>query len=231
LADRSVLETKSHIDFFCRLFKVSGKKLARIFLAVDDEVIYPRPQKKSTDEFLVHFHGEYAPFHGISYILKAAKLLEKEPIRFQIIGRGITYEADHKLAQELGLKNVHFYDTVPYEKLADMMANADLCLGVFGDNDRVLRVTTNKVVEAMAMARPLLTASNEPVQELLTHEQSGYFIERANPQAIADAIIKIKNDSGLREKISRNGYHVFQQNCTIQQLGKQFSRIMEGMIR
>jgi len=39
------------------------------------------------------------------------------------------------------------------------MAQADVCLGIFGDNDRVLRVTTNKVIEAIAMARPLITGA------------------------------------------------------------------------
>lgn len=231
LAGHSVLETQSHIDFFCKIFKVSGKKLSRIFLAVDDEVIYPRAQQKKTDKFLVHFHGEYAPFHGIPYILKAAKLLEKEPIKFQIIGRGITYAADQRLAQELQLNNVVFYDVVPYEKLADMMAEADLCLGIFGDNDRVLRVTTNKVVEALAMARPLITTANDPVRELLTHNKSAYLIERANPQALADAILTVRQDAGLRTQLAHNGHQVFLQNCTIQQLGKELVRIMEGMLK
>jgi glycosyltransferase involved in cell wall biosynthesis len=230
MANHSVLETQSHINFFCRVFKVSGKKLSRIFLAVDDEAIYPRAQKKTSEKFLVHFHGEYAPFHGIPYILKAAKLLENESIRFQIIGRGITYAADQHLAQELQLRNVDFYDVVPYETLADMMANADLCLGIFGDNDRVLRVTTNKVVEALAMARPLLTAANEPVQELVTHEQSAYLIERANARALADAILKLHQDPALLARMAQNGYQLFLHHCTIQELGKQFVRIMEGMI-
>jgi glycosyltransferase involved in cell wall biosynthesis len=230
LSKHSVLETQSHIDFFCRVFKVSGKKLSRIFLAVDDQVIYPRPQVKKSEHFLVHFHGEYAPFHGIPYILRAAKLLEKQPVQFQIIGRGITYEADQRLAVELQLTNVHFYDTVPYEKLAEMMAAADICLGIFGDNDRVLRVTTNKVVEAIAMAKPLITAANEPVQELLTHGQSAWLIERANPQALADAIAKLVQEAELRDRIAKGGYEVFKRHCTIDELGVRFKTLMEGML-
>ncbi len=230
MSGHSVLETDSHIEFFKRVFRVSGKKLSRIFLAVDDSVIYPRPQQKNSENFLVHFHGEYAPFHGIPYILHAAKLLEKEPVEFQIIGRGITYEADQKLARDLQLTNVRFYDVVPYEELAFMMARADLCLGIFGDNDRVLRVTTNKVVEAIAMARPLLTTRNEPVQELLTHGQSAWLIERANPKALAEAIRQLRRDAELRRRIAEGGYAVFKQHCTVAELGIRFKAIMEGML-
>jgi len=230
LANHSVLESQSHIHFFCRVFKVNGQKLSRIFLAVDDEVLFPRPEEKKHSNFLIHFHGEYAPFHGIPYILKAAKLLEKESIQFQIIGRGITYEADQQLARALGLVNVAFYNSVPYEQLAELMAEADVCLGIFGDNDRVLRVTTNKVVEAMAMAKPLITARNEPVQELLTHEQSAYLIERANPQALADAIFKLAGDAPLRQRLAQAGYAAFIKNCTVEALGREFKKIMEGML-
>lgn len=267
LSDLVVLETQAHIDWFCQVFGVDGRKMRRIFLAVDETKIYPRTAVESeataaesgaaladsdsmaaaasggvgstaaaesaTAEprgFLVHFHGEYAPFHGIKYILQAAHLLRGErDIRFQIVGRGITYAADMALARELGAENIRFFDTVPYAELAEMMARADLCLGIFGDNDRVLRVTTNKVVEAIAMARPLVTARNAPVQELLTHSESVWLVERANPQALADAILSLKRDSGLRARLAAAGHSVFLEHCTMPRLGAEFAAIIEEM--
>lgn len=222
-----VLETDDHILDFSKKFNVPKEKFNRIFLAVDDTVVKPRPQLKKNDKFLVHFHGEYAPFHGVKYILKAAHLLKNEHVEFQIIGRGITFDADYKLAKKLALKNVRFIEFVPYDSLAKYMANADVCLGVFGDNERMLRVTTNKVIEAIAVARPLITGRNQPVQELLTHNKSVYLVERANPQALAEAIIKLKEDTELREKIALGGYKVFTENCTLEKLGFAFSQIIQ----
>ncbi len=226
---RVVLESQAHIDWFCRTFGVKGEKFRRIFLAVDDEIIRPLQVAKSTDKFLVHFHGEYAPFHGVKYILQAADLLRDQDVEFQIIGRGITYEADRRLAQQLDLPHVHLYPPVPYAELAQMMARADLCLGIFGEVDRVFRVTTNKVVEALAMAKPLVTARNEPVQELLTHGESVYLVDRANPQAIADAIMTLKKDANLRARIAAGGHAVFQQHCTIQRIGTEFAKLIEEL--
>lgn len=230
LAERTVLETQAHIDWFCQVFQVKPERMERIFLAVDESKIYPREAAHEEGRFLVHFHGEYAPFHGIRYILQAAHLLREErDILFQIVGRGITYAEDHALAAELGLENVRFYDTVPYAELANMMARSDLCLGIFGDNDRVLRVTTNKVVESIAMARPLITAHNAPVQELLTHGESAWLIERANPQALAGAILQLKADPALRARIAAGGYRVFQEHCTMPRLGAGFAALIEEM--
>ena len=282
LSDLVVLETQAHIDWFCQVFGVDGRKMRRIFLAVDETKIFPRAAVESETAavtladsvstaaaalsdtggaleaaakvpgstaalerdgsvipaageprgFLVHFHGEYAPFHGIKYILRAAHLLAGErDIRFQIVGRGITYAADMALARELGSENIRFYDTIPYAELAEMMARADLCLGIFGDNDRVLRVTTNKVVEAIAMARPLVTARNAPVQELLTHGESVWLVERADPQALADAILLLKRDPGLRDKLAAAGHRVFLKHCTMPELGSGFAALIEEMIQ
>jgi len=229
LSKRVVLESQSHIDWFCRTFNTDAAKFRRIFLAVDDEVIHPRQAAGTTGKFLVHFHGEYAPFHGVKYILQAANLLHGQEIEFQIIGRGITYEADQKLAAELQLTNVRFYDTVPYARLAEMMAQTDVCLGIFGDNDRVLRVTTNKVIEAIAMGRPLITARNEPVQELLTHKESVYLVPRADPRALADAILTLRDQPALRAKIGQGGFRVFEDHCMLRVLGEGFHHVIEEM--
>ncbi|MBN1466487.1 glycosyltransferase [candidate division KSB1 bacterium] len=229
MSNRLVLETNDHIRDFAAKFHVDPAKFQRIFLAADDSAIYPRRLDKTTGAFLVHFHGEYAPFHGVKYILQAAHILRHANVRFQIIGKGITYDADLQLARELGLTNVSFIDPVPYEVLADYMARADVCLGIFGENDRMLRVLTNKVIESIGMRKPLITGRNEPVQELLTHGQSVYLVERANPRALAEAIIILKSDPDLRHKIAEGGYDAFRNHCTMEKLGQGFATILRTM--
>ncbi|NIA30782.1 MAG: glycosyltransferase [Actinobacteria bacterium] len=229
LSKHLVLETNDHIRDFAKKLNVDAKKFRRVFLAVDDKIIYPRPQTKKNRNFLVHFHGEYAPFHGVKFILQAADLLRDEDVQFQIVGKGITYEQDMQLGKDLHLQNVNFIDPVPYEELANLMARADVCLGIFGDNERMLRVTTNKVIESIAMAKPLITGRNEPVQELLTHGESAYLVERANPRALADAILELKQDDRLRNKLAQGGYQVFKENCTLEKLGQGFAEIIREM--
>ena len=229
LSRNLVLETEDHIRDFAKKFHVSEKKFARVFLAVDDTVIYPRTVQQNSDRFLVHFHGEYAPFHGVKFILQAAQLLKDVPIDFQIIGKGITYDEDMRLATELGLTNVRFIDPVPYEELAHYMARADVCLGIFGDNERMLRVLTNKVIEAIGMGKPLITGRNAPVQELLQHGESVYLVNRGDAKSLADGILELKQNNELRQKIAQGGYAVFQQHCTMNKLGLGFSKIIEDM--
>jgi len=230
LADGIILETKDHIRDYSRKFKIPEQKFEHLFLTVDENVIYPKVSEVENKRFLVHFHGEYAPFHGVRYILKAADILRGEKIDFQIIGKGITYQQDRALAKKLELGNVRFIDWVPYDKLADVMSNADCCLGIFGDNPRTLRVLTNKVVEALAVGKPLITARNQPVRELIEDGVSGMLVERANARAIASAILKLKNDPALRRRIGENGRKVFLEHCSMKTFSLRLKSIIERMV-
>ena len=226
-AKLSILDSLHIIRHFGQYANSSTDKLRRLFLAVDDSVIFPRPASQTFDSFRVHFHGEFIPFHGVRHIIHAAKLLENENVSFQIVGRGQTFDEDMALMKSLGVKNITLLDPVPYAKLADYMANADVCLGIFGENMRAELVLTNKVNEAIGMAKPLITRRNEPVQELLTHGENVYLVDPANPQAIADAILTLKNDEALRNKIARNGHQRFLECATIEKLGEGLNAILD----
>jgi glycosyltransferase involved in cell wall biosynthesis len=219
-ANISILDSHHVIEHFKRTFDLDGKKLRRLFLAVDDKAIYPRAATERSSDFLVHFHGEYTPFHGVRHILRAAKLLENEGVKFQIVGKGITYEEDMALARELNLSNVRLIDSVSYDQLGVLMSNADVCLGIFGENTRASLVMTNKVVEGIGMAKPMITQRNAPVQELLQHGESVYLVDAASPQALAEAILVLKNDPELRQRIADNGYRAFKDHCAIQKTGE-----------
>lgn len=229
-AKLSILDSHHVIAHFGRTIHTETSKFRRLFLAVDDSVIRPGPQRPADGQFLVHFHGEYIPFHGVRHILKAAKLLEGQGIQFQIVGKGITYAEDMQLAQELGLPHVTFLDPVPYAGLAQLMARADVCLGIFGDNARAQLVLTNKVIEAIGVGKPLITSRNAPVQELLKHEESVYLVNPADPQALAGAILRLKNDEALRTRIATNGHAVFQACCSTEKFGQRFTAIVQEVM-
>jgi len=230
MSNISILDTQHMIEHFGRVINSETGKLRRLFLAVDDSAIYPREADQPHEGFLVHFHGEFSPFHGVRTILDAAKLLEDEGVTFQIIGKGITYAQDMQHGRDIGIRNVNFIDTVPYADLAVHMSRADVCLGIFGDNARAKLVMTNKVIEAIGMGKPLITRRNEPVQELLHHRENAYLIEPSNPRALADAILDLKNNPELRQSIARKGYETFQAHSTIKQLGNSLEQIIRGVL-
>lgn len=230
LSDKIILETQNHIENYARRFKIPKGKFEHLFLASDESVMKPQKSYLKNQKFLVHFHGEYAPFHGVRYIIESAHLLRDKAVHFQLIGKGITYQRDRALAEELDLKNVTFIENVPYENLADMMARADCCLGVFGNNNRNPRILTNKVIETLAVGKPLISQCNDPIQELVKDGESALLVERANPSQIAEAILKLKQSPRLRKQIAEKGHVVFQKHCTLKRFSDQLRNIIFDMV-
>jgi glycosyltransferase involved in cell wall biosynthesis len=79
----------------------------------------------------------------------------------------------------------------------------------------------------MAAEKPIINAieaGNDPVAEA----RCGITIPAENPQALAEAIIKLKNLSRNElESLGKNGYHFMKQNHDYKILAKSFIRAME----
>jgi glycosyltransferase involved in cell wall biosynthesis len=229
-ADRIILDSNHQIAHFASRYEIPKDKFRRIFLFSDEAVMQKRQISARRERMLVHFHGEYAPFHGVDVILRAAKLLEGQPIDFQLIGKGITYQRDRALAVELGLSNVSFIDSVPYAELSEYMSRADVCLGIFGQNPRAERELTNKVIEAIALGKALVTRSNPSVTELLVDGESALLVEPGSPQALANALLRLQREPALRDELGRNALRVFSQHCTQAVFGRELRELIEDLV-
>lgn len=229
LSDKILLDTEAHIEYFIETFKIKRKKLHRLFVGADNGLVYPI-ERETRNDFVVHFHGHFIPLQGIDHIIGAAKKLENEKIRFNIIGRGQEYEKSLSLARDLGVKNIDFVDNVPYDKLKDYMSQSDICLGVFGDVPKTQRVIPNKVYEAIACAKAVITLDSPAIRELFTDGDNIILIsgDKEKEQDLADKILALKFDGPLREKIAQNGYRLYLEKLTPKVLGSELLKIINN---
>lgn len=228
LADAVLLDTQAHINFFVREFGLDKRKFRRLFVGTNSELFYPRDSfKEKRGKFLIHFHGYYIPLQGVKYIIRAAKLLEDHDIEFNLIGRGQTYPDDFKLAQELGAKNINFIESVPYCALPEYISKADVCLGIFGNTDKTELVIPNKIFEALACKKPVITSDTTAIRELLKDGENVVLCKRANSEDLAAQIIKLQNDPQLKNKIAESSYQFFQDNLTEKQIGLELKDIID----
>ena len=228
LADLVLTDTNAHIGYFHREFGLKNKKFRRIFVGSDDEVFYPRKAKKKNDCFLVLFWGQFIPLQGIEHIIQAAKLLEdQKEIHFKLIGYGQTYDKVRNLSEKLKVKNVGFHTSwVRYEELPNYVARADVCLGIFGDSEKAQRVIPNKAYESIAMKKPLITEDSPAAREVFRNHVNCVLCKMAEPHEIADAILMLKDNKKLRDKIAENGYRLFREKFTPKAIGKELKRYL-----
>lgn len=234
MSDIVLLDTNEQIDYFVNTFNIPREKFRRIFIGTDDEVFYPREQikKHEDDPFLVTFYGSFIPAHGIQHIIKAAKLLEKyKDIKFEILGSGQTYNSIINLSRMLRTNNVIFKENINYTELPNFITRGNACLGIFGNTAKAKRAIPNKIYEILAMGKPLITGNSPAIKEGgIIDRKNALLVEMGNSETIANAILDLKDNEELRNKIAENGYRLFKENFTPKIIGKDMKKVLQEVI-
>jgi glycosyltransferase involved in cell wall biosynthesis len=112
--------------------------------------------------YLLAYLGVMGPQDGVDYALRSLAKLRDEVGRDDwyatFIGAGDTFDAMVALAHELGLDNqVEFTGRISDEELLRYLSTADVCLSPDPLNPLNDVSTMNKIMEYMAMARPIVS--------------------------------------------------------------------------
>jgi len=225
LADYLFTDTEEHKKYFIYTFKIK-KKISVIPVGTNERIFYPQIVKENRD-FRVAFWGKFIPLHGIEYILKAAKILESYPeIKIDLIGMGQIFNEMKSLSERLQLKNTSFLGYVDINQLPVLMSIADISLGIFGNTAKAKRVIPNKVYSGIAMKKPVITGDSPAVREFFEHKKHLYLVPMANPEALAEGILELKENQELRRKVAENGNKVFNERFTSVKIGKMVKDIL-----
>lgn len=228
--NKIITDTNAHANYFSSTFNIDRDKFQTIYLGAEEDIFYPQNterKEKYKNKFIVFYYGSVLPLQGIDIILKTVKLLEyKNDIIFQLAGP--IRKRYKNLIEKLNLKNIEFLDWVPYEKLSDRIVQADICLGGhFSDIDKAKRVISGKTFQFIAMKKPVIVGDNMANKELFIHKENIYMCKMANEKALAEAILELKNDEFLREKIAERGYQLYYKKCIPMQISKDLLNILK----
>ena len=233
-ADRVLLETDAQIAFFAETFGVPRKRFRRLWLGANEDVMRPSANghRAVSAPFTVFFYGRFSPLHGVEHIIDAAAQLEGagRDVRFVLVGAGQTYDAVRARATSLGVTRVAFPGVVPYAQLPSMMAAADLCLGSFGTTARAQRVIPNKVFDALAVGRPVLTADTPGAREALTHGTDAWLCEPGSGTAIANAIVALESDRDRLARLADAGHALFTARFSFDALTRDLATVVRELV-
>ncbi len=230
LADIVLFDTQEHIDYASATFGIKKEKFRRIWIGANSDIFCPRVAQNKNKEFSVLFFGTFIPLQGIEYIIGAAKRLENKAVHFTVIGNGQMRKKILRLSSTLSVLHVSFIDLLPQEALVQKIAEADVCLGIFGNTAKTQRVIPNKVYECLAMRKPVITADTLAARELLCGKDV-LFVKTADSASLAEGILRLKNDRKAMERIAQNGYDTFIKNATPKILGRELKGIIEEFIK
>jgi len=159
-------------------------------------------------KFIVGYTGTIGHSNALEYLVSAARLLQEEKdIHFLIVGEGKDKERLMRMSEELGLSNVSFLPAIPKRQVQSLLREfVDACyMGLMNSPLFQFGISSNKLFDYFYSGKPIIYAvnsSNRPVDEA----GAGISVPAGNPEAIAEAILKLKAMSPEeREEMGRRG--------------------------
>lgn len=167
-------------------------------VSVPDEALLERP---ANPVFTVGAMARMAPNKGVSDLVEALGLLDREGVAFRavIAGDGEVRAALGARVAELGLQDkVLFPGWIKADQKQAFYRDADvICFTSEWDVQPLV------ILESFAWGKALIGTDVPGPSSCYTHEDTALVVPPKNPQALADALARLARDPALRETLGR----------------------------
>ena len=166
------------------------------------------PELKKGKPYLLAYLGVMGPQDGVDYALRALAKLRDEVGRTDwhavFVGSGDAFDDMVALSAKLGLANqVEFTGRIPDEDLVRYLSTADVCLSPDPLNPLNDVSTMNKVMEYMAMSKPIV--SFELREARVSAGDAAVYAPANDESAFAKLVSQLLDDPEERVRMGKLG--------------------------
>ena len=177
--------------------------------AVDPALFSPGPgAPDATVPLRLVYVGTLAPWQGLPLLLEALARLRSEAIELHVVGpaRRVWRSSLRRLARRCRVHHLlHLSRATDQADLVPLLRTAHVCVAPLPADARnaVQGCCPLKVIEYMAVGRPILATRIAPLEELLQHEHDAWLAEPGSPLALAEGLAWMRDHPEEREVLGR----------------------------
>lgn len=179
-------------------------------------------------EQIVLFVGRLVDAKDLPNLLRAAGLVIKKYPKtlFAIIGEGPERGRLENLCRELDIvNNVRFLGAVPFDQVPSYYAACDVFV-LPSWSEGFGRV----MMEAALAKKPIVATDVGGAREAIIDNETGYIVEIANPEQMADRIQRLLGNPQLAQRMGRKGHERALKLFGFEENVKQLIAAWEGMV-
>ena len=157
---------------------LNGISLENTIIDADKFSLLKEKLHITENDFILFFMGYLYDFAGLKEIIDYYhNKIKREnlPFKFLIVGDGGVYTQLKHHIEEIGADWVILTGRVPFFDITEYMALADLCLMSFSLNNITRQITPVKVMEYLAMKKPVLSNNLPSVVSEIGHDNGVIF--------------------------------------------------------
>ena len=175
------------------------------------------------DRFLVSYIGTHGMSHALETVLATARQLKDHPdIHFVFIGEGAEKDRLLRLGTAAGLRNVTFLREQPRGSLPAFYRASDVGLVTLRRLPIFTKVLPSKLFELMGAGCPIICSVEGEAAQLVERAGAGICIEPENPEALREAILRLRARPAERQTMGRSGEVFARTNYSRDALAKRY---------
>lgn len=181
---------------------------------------------------VIGFVGSLKPWHGVDILIQAfARAHRADPRLFLlIVGEGPQLEHLRSETQRQGLSDhIYFCGAVPHHLVPKYIALMNIAVAPYRHQTRFY-FSPLKILEYMAMGKPVIATRQGQITELIEHEQNGLLCEAENVESLADALIRLAHDPHLQHRFGKNAAATVAERHSWLQVADQVTRLVDSLL-
>ncbi|MDD1767096.1 MAG: glycosyltransferase family 4 protein [Methanomassiliicoccales archaeon] len=158
------------------------------------------------DSFVIFLAKGFVHCNGQEYLIRAMPDLvrSREDIKLVLAGDGPTMKPMKKLSEELGVaSSIRFLGTIPNTEVLKQVFASDVMVLPSTRHGGVEEGFSIFLLESMAMGKPVVVTRVGGSLECIVDGQNGLLIPEEDSGAIVSSILRLHDDSELRERLGR----------------------------
>ena len=222
-------------------YGIETDKIAVIPNAANTVLFKPMDTKQARKQlnlpelcYLIVFVGHLAAWQGVEYLIRSAPYILKgyPESKFLIVGDGTMKQGLIELTQRIQVSDrMIFTGRVPYDKVPLYINASDVCVAPFiKERNERSGVSPLKIYEYGACGKAIVT-SRLPGLEFVEQYETGVLIQPDNAEELANAIVKLFKDEGLRRQMGENGRKYVVKNHSWESVARRVAKVCQQALK
>jgi len=131
----------------------------------------------------------------------------------------------------LGLSNVFFSSPLPNkEDVADMVSEMNACLVIYKNIPALQKCSPNKLFDALAAGKPIVTNMDGWISEIVTKNDAGKHVITDSPIEFANVLIELSQSNAMCHSMGLNARRVAEKMFARDQKANELLNLLNDVI-
>ena len=188
-------------------------------------------EKYQINSNFILFVGRFSKSKGIETLINAFSIVKNElkdsDIHLVIMGVDFGYQSEmEKLIKKLNLsEEIKVIKNPPRDDV----------ISAYGESEFLVLPSQWELsplvpLESFAFKKPVISTNSHGIPYTVQNNKNGILVEPENSLELSNAIVKLLNDSKLREKLGLSGYNFVNEECNCVSMAKNSLKLYEDIL-